>query len=507
MAKRLMFFIALFGLVFITGCAFFTVNTPQPGISDAELATLIANGTQQAILAQPTTPPTETPLPVVEPTATATTSPGSIVISSIVESGPGRAIISWDPIGDFPSGFKVVWTDVQGLPTFPENNSVYTSDPYARSSMISGVVGKIYYVRVCRFTGDKCDIYSNLGIFAFTRTALTPLPTITARPADATATKLAMLTPKATYISGGSGSGSIAPAITIIEMKGGEDGKAFIKWTSSYKPSAGFKIVYSPTSTTPIYGNDFYFYISDGTVRQAWVDGVPGTKYYYRICGYNGTKCEVYSPVFTYTFAGTVPTPTPAFTATPDPAVINITGITDFAPGQVTVNWDATGTFPSGFKVLFSKTNPLPTLSDAYVYVSDGTLRTALVAVEPGQLVYYRVCKYNGSNCVVYSPAMSFTAAAAAVETGFTLTAGSMVAGSVELNWAITSDSPNGYKILWDNATPVPNNAYKGYVSDPTIHTFTDAAMLPGTVYAKICRWSGSWCLSYSNTLSIAVTP
>lgn len=504
MAKRLMIFIALFGLMLITGCAFFTVNTPQPGISDAELATLIANGTQQVLLSQPTTPPSETPLPVVEPTITKTTSPGSIVITSIVESGPGRAIISWDPIGDFPSGFKIVWTDVQGLPTFPENNSVYTSDPYARSSMISGVVGRIYYVRVCRFTGDQCDLYSNLGIFALTRTALTPLPTITARPADATATKQAAL---ATSSGGGGGAGTAGMYIKILEMKGGEDGKAYIKWDSGYKPSAGFKIVYSKTSTTPTYGNDYYFNISDGTVRDAWVDGVQGSKYYYRICGYNGTKCEVYSPVFTYTFPGTPPPATPVPTATPDLAVITITGITDYVPGQVRVNWDATGTFPTGFKVLFSKTNPLPTLADSYVVVSDGSLRTALVAVEPGQLVYCRVCKYYGGNCVVYSPAMSFTAAAATVETDFTLTSGSTVAGSVELNWTITSDSPNGYKILWDNATPVPDNAYKGDVSDPTIHTFTDAAMQLGTVYAKICRWSGFWCLSYSNTLSIAVTP
>ena len=499
MGKRILVIVVLAGLLVFSACDALATEAPS-GPSDAEVATLVAFATQAAV--EPVVVlPTETPLPVIEPTPTRTAAPGSITITTIIETAPGKAIVSWDAIGDFPSGYKVVWTDVQGLPTFPKDSNVYTSDPNARSAMISGEEGKIYYIRVCRLIGDQCDIYSNLGIYAFIRTALTPLPTITPRAADATATKRAVLTPKPT--SGVTINGTPGVTITILEMKGGEDGKAYIKWDSKYNPSSGFKIVYSKTNNTPTYGSDPYFYISNGTVRVAWVDGVPGTRYYYRICGYNGSTCEVYSPTFTYTFLGTPP----ETTATVDPAVITITGITDYAPGQVRVNWDATGTFPSGFKVLFSKTNPLPTLADSYVFVSDGSLRTALVAIEPGQLVYYRVCKYSGSTCVVYSPAMSFTAAAPTEETDFTLTAGNTVTGAVELNWTITSDNSNGYKILWDTVTPVPDGVYKGYVSSPTIHTFTDSAMVPGTVYAKICRWAGSWCLSYSNTLTITVLP
>jgi hypothetical protein len=495
MTKKPMILIVLAGLLFFTGCNIIAPATVQPGITDAELATLMANATQQAAITPVLILPTDTPAAVLVTATLPPTTSGSITITSILETAPGRAIVSWDAVGDFSSGYRVVWTDVQGMPTFPENTSVYTSDPYARSAMISGITGKIYYVRVCRSIGDGCDLYSNLGIFAFFGSS---------SPISATATMLALLTPKATYVSGGSGSGSgnIVSSLKIVEMTGGLDGKAYMRWESSVNPTKGFKILYSKTNNTPTLGTDPYFFIADNAARYAWVDGVQGTKYYYRICRFDGTKCETYSPVYTYTFPGTPPLKP---TATTDPAVIDITSVTDYDPGVVQVDWTATGTFPSGFKVLYSKTNPLPTLSDSSVAVSDGALRTTLVKVQPGQQYYFRVCKYN-SGCVAYSPAVTFTPAAAAEETGFTLTAGDTVAGAVELFWEIATNSAGGYKILWSQENPVPANAFKGFVSDPTIHTYVDADMPGGsTIFAKICRWSGSWCLSYSNTLAIDV--
>ena len=498
MAKKSMILIVLAGLMIFTGCDLITPATVQPpGISDAELATLVANATQQAAITPELILPTDTPEPLLVTATSAPSASGSIAITSIIETAPGRAVVSWDAVGEFNSGYKVVWTDVQGQPTFPENTSVYTSDPYARSAMISGEKGRIYYVRVCRYTGEVCDLYSNLGIFAFMSSA---------SPVSATATKKALLTPKVTYVSGGSGTGSgtATPSIKIVKMSGGEDGKAYMQWETKVNPSNGFKILYSKTNATPTLGSDPYFYVADNAARFAWVDGVQGEKYYYRICRFDGSKCATYSPVYTYTFPGTPP---PAATATTDPAVITITTVTDAAPGVVQVDWTATGTFPSGFKVLYSKTNPLPTMSDGYVVVSDGNLRTALVEVQPGQLYYFRVCKYNGG-CVAYSPAVTFTPAAAVEEAGFMLTEESNVSPGVEISWVISSDSPNGYKILWSTAPlPVPNDAFKGYVASPTTYNYIDPDILPGTVNIKVCRWSGSWCLSYSDTLTINVIP
>ena len=511
MGKRILVLVVLAGLLAFSACDALPTAT-APGPSDAEVATLVALATQAA--AEPVVVlPTDTPVPVIEPTPTRTAAPGSITITSIIETAPGKAIVSWDAIGDFPAGYKVVWTDVQGLPTFPEDTNVYTSDPNARSAMISGTVGKIYYVRVCRYTGDKCDIYSTLGIFAYKMTALTPRPTITLRPIDATATKIAAQTTlKPTTVSGGGGGGSSGSYIVILEMKGGEDGKPYMKWESGYKPSAGFKIVYSTTNKTPTYGSDPYFYVPGGGTTEAWVDATQGLTYYYRVCGWNGTKCEVYSPMFTYKVPGTPSEPTPAFTATPDPATINLYPIDNGGLGAASATWAVSGTFPNGYKVLYSKTNPTPTLSDSYVYISNEAIHTAMIPdLQPGQLYYFRVCKYYGSACVVYSNVQTYTVPAATTETDFTVIMESHEFGLTEISWVIPLPvSTQGYKVLMTAGTgPVPDTAYVAHIADPATLSYIDSTSGPGTFSYKICRWSGSWCLSYSNTITfdIDITP
>jgi hypothetical protein len=108
---------------------------------------------------------------------------------------------------------------------------------------------------------------------------------------------------------------------------------------------------------------------------------------------------------------------------------------------------------------------------------------------------------------VVYSPVVTFTPAAAAEETGFTLSQVSNVFGGVEISWVINSDNANGYKVLMSASTPVPDTAYLYLVTSPTTHNYIDTTSGPGTVYYKVCRWSGSWCLSFSNTLQVDIVP
>jgi hypothetical protein len=494
MARRVIAAIVLLSILVLTGCD--TPVNPTGGIDITldQITTLQAVATLQAslptlVLIQPTATPE--PLEVTKPTSTP--SVGSITITSIIESAPGRAIVSWDAVGEFLSGYKVVWTDQQSNPTFPENTSVYTSDPYARSAMISGEVGKIYFVRVCRFINDSCDIYSNLGIFAFINKAPTAV-----KPADATATMQALIK---TPIPGGAVVSTKADYIKILLMKGGDSGKASITWEALGSFPTGFKIVYSKTSTTPTFGYDYHFVIGDGAARSAYVDGDPGTKYYYRICRWMNSKCDLYSPVFTYTFTGTLPAPTA------DPAVINNIRITDYATGQAQVSWDATGSFPSGFKILFSTTNTLPVISDGYVYVDNGALRTALVDGLPGQAYYFRICKYVGS-CVVYStpPSTSFTFANAPVEAGFTVNATAVAPDTVTINWVLAVDNPGGYKILWSLTSPVPNDAFKWQETDPTIRSHEFLDMTAGTtVYVKACKFNGTYCTAYSDTIAVDV--
>jgi hypothetical protein len=492
MGKRLLITVVSIALLLVSACDQISNATPTPiTIPESEMATLVSLATEMAISAGIVSP-TETPQPVVEaaqPTETATAGPASIAITGIVETAPGKALVSWDAVGDYPSGFKVVWTDVQGLPVFPGDAYVYSSDPASRSAEITGDPGKIYYLRVCRYTGDDCDIYSNLGIFAFQMVAVPVEPTKTLKPTETSKT------PKPTTVG-------MEGSISILLMKGGEDGKAYIQWSSKYNPSSGFKIVYSTSNKTPTYGSDPYFYVPGGTEREAWVDGVQGTTYYYRICGWNGTKCENYSNMYTYKFPGT-----PA-TATVDPATLTITGISNVAPGAVQVNWSASGSFPNGYKVVFSQTNPNPTLSDGYVYISSEGTHTAVVEnLEPGKLYYFRVCKYS-SGCTIYSPTVSFTLAAATTESGFTLSQVNDVAGNVQISWTISPDSAKGYKVMWSTTSTEPTMADSYYYeSNPGTHSYTDTASTAGTTYYRICRWSGSYCLSYSNALTVVIVP
>jgi hypothetical protein len=505
MARRLITMVILLCLLFTAGCipvqpaATEDAAAAESAAQDATLQALA--GTAQSLSntasALQSFQPTK---PTVKPTSTP--SPASITITGIQNTGPGRAIVSWDAIGDFPSGYKIVWTDVMGKPSYPENINTYAGDPYARSAMISGVTGKIYYVRVCRFINEGCDVYSDLGIFVFTGKGATPttgIGTPTVKPG----------TPKPIgggtggTTGGGTGGGTTGVKIVITGMSGGSTGKAYMTWTAEGSFTNGFKIVYSKTNSTPTFGTDSYFIISDSGTRAAYVDGEPGSKYYYRICRFTGTVCDSYSPTYTYTFPGV------AYTATPDLATITLTGISDGTTGFAIVDWTATGSFPNGFKVVYSKTHPLPTLADTYYYVSNGSLRTATVPADPDGTYYFRVCKYYAGTCVVYSNVISFTLAPAPTATpdGSTISNLNIIdttVGNANLTWDASGAFPNGFKILYSttDTDPLYATASKIAVSSGSARSFAVSG-LPGTVYYyRVCKFTGSDCTIYSDTIS-----
>ena len=119
------------------------------------------------VAAQQTEVPTETPVPVVvEPTPTATPD-AAITITSVEQSGEGRAIVNWEAYGNYPSGYALVWTSEQRKPVYPDDSSSYAGDPNARSAMMSGEPGYVYVVRVCRVNVTGCDLYSEPVFIAF----------------------------------------------------------------------------------------------------------------------------------------------------------------------------------------------------------------------------------------------------------------------------------------------------------------------------------------------------
>lgn len=81
-------------------------------------------------------------------------------ISLTGEAFSGGAKLAWDITGDGSQGFKVVVSENMN-PTYPNDSPEYM-DAKTRSTKRMGLkAGKIYNFRVCRYTGNGCDVYSN----------------------------------------------------------------------------------------------------------------------------------------------------------------------------------------------------------------------------------------------------------------------------------------------------------------------------------------------------------
>ncbi len=502
MGKRIWLLLVIIVLTLSTGCSTLLSGITQPtsaGPSLDEISTLSALATQA--YSTPTLDlsiplmPTSTPFLEVEGQGGEATSensssgddnpiktaiPGEIKITGITQKSPGVAQVNWDSSGEFPFGYKIVFTDVQSYPTYPESSYTSIYSPTAKTGLISYSPDRIYYVRVCRFIVDKCDIYSDLGIFAFAPPTATPKPTKTTSNVVAT----------------GGTSVPYDSTLIIDLIKSAGTGKAYFAWTDKSSSPKGYKIVYSSSSQVPTYGTDAYFYIADSTLRSAYIDGSSNTKYYYRICRFDGTKCTAYSAVYAFTF------PTYSITSTADSSTITITSITDTSTGVAQVNWTASGSFPNGFKILYSKTTALPTLADSYTVVSDGTLRLGSITGDPSATYHVRVCKYSGGECVVYSPVVDFTFAAdPAVITITGLVDNSSVVGSIDLDWTATGTFSNGFKVLYSTSQSTPTYENASVMAIPSGSTRTATITGSGNThyYVRVCKSSGTGCGVYSN--------
>ena len=308
-----------------------------------------------------------------EKTATpiSTNSAEYIKITSIQSGGTGKANIYWEANGSFPKGFKVVWSTNTSEPVYPGNEYQYLSSESARSTTITGTAGKKVYFRVCRYDGSKCNLYSNSYAFTYAGTEAT-------EPAN--------------------------KSITITNINNVKTGKAKVEWSASGTFSKGFKVVWSSSTSSPVYPGNDYVYMSEPSARSAYVNATAGKKYYFRVCEYLGGSCGVYSNTYTFTFNGTTPTDVP------ETSTITLNSVTASGDGKAAVSWSASGSFPSGFKVVWSDSNTAPVYpGNDYVYLSNSGARSATINGTPGETIYVRVGKYVGGSCSVYSNMITFT--------------------------------------------------------------------------------------------------
>jgi hypothetical protein len=480
-----------FLLIFISACVPFDLigpgNSSNGSSSDGNSSNPNVQATVAAILTEqpelhpsatsfqpqpnfnPTAKPTDTPIPTVKPsapTATKTSSSApSFINVTLVQDGskPGDANVFWDATGAFPYGFKVLWSSTNSKPAFPGDSNVLINDAGARSTTIHAQAGTTFFFRVCRYTDGICDTYSNSYSFQL-----------------------------AELISPTSTTGN---SITIQNVEAVGTGQAKVTWSADGSFSKGFKVVWSDSTTAPKYPDNSAVF-AGADARSATITGTPGTKYFIRVCKYNGSGCDFYSSKFTYTFPS-APAPT-------EPVTITIKGMSDKVTGSAYIEWSVTGSFPIGFKIAWSATNPEPVYppdsGGLWTYISDGNARSAVVDGTPGTTYYFRICQYLGGACGVYSNSYTFTFEAApepTVDTS-TIVLDSVVASAdptiATLTWTASGSFPNGFKIIWSSTINPPTypdgmDGYN-YISDPSATTGDTLALAPGTFYyVRVCKY------------------
>jgi hypothetical protein len=227
--------------------------------------------------------------------AAATTAAATIKITDVVDDGGGKATIYWETVGDFPVGFELVWSDSDNSPTFPENPSIYIGDSNKRSAQIQGDVNKTYYVRLCRYVNNSCDVYSDLGTIKFAKP--TSAPTNTAIPTIAYPTATAYAGP---------------PFIKITGIQYTASQSARIYWQAYGNFPKGFLILYVQSkNVVPTYG-DYKFYQASSTTRSFDVYGSNDEYYTFVVCRWTGSTCDMNSNAYVFKFTQTTPTKTPS---------------------------------------------------------------------------------------------------------------------------------------------------------------------------------------------------
>lgn len=180
---------------------------------------------------------------------------GSITLKA--EVGSGKVWLSWVANVDASNGFKIV-KSTEPNPTYPENSAEYVdANSRNREWALSG--GKTYYIRVCRYTGNGCDSYSNEV------TVTVPVSeekVVSKTPYTAISHELVL---KATTLPG---------AVAL-------------EWTERTSEGFdGYKLVRSTSNADLSYPNDGYIEFLPNRDSLYFIDGMakPGVAYYYRVC-------------------------------------------------------------------------------------------------------------------------------------------------------------------------------------------------------------------------------
>ena len=492
---RRVIFLAGFLLLLLTGCASQVAHTDllksvQFEQSDSQnvnltrgITTVMINSTAFPAFSAPislaklsrksSVNPTAKPLLAVK-SATPTEKGDALTIIRIRSLGVGNALMEWHAEGKFSKGFKMTWSKTKADPIYPDDSSQSISEPTSRSAPLRGDAGVQYFYRICKFDGQKCTLYSNSYAFTFDGSTQ---PTATGNK------------------------------ITISNISKQSQGKALVSWNAAGNFPKGIWVVWSATNAYPVYPGDESFFVSDGSSRSAVINGIPGMLDFFRVCEFNGIGCSAYSQSVPFRFAA-VPTPIGG--------LINITSISNLNNGKAIVKWNAEGSFPNGFKVVWSLSNPNPVYpGDEDIYLSDPSARSAQVSGMQEKTYYFRVCRLSESKCDIYSQSAMFTYGNQIAPTNAPpvgqisiLSMTPTNPGRVVILWNASGNFSKGFRVVWSDSNPAP--IYPGnanvYLSDPGARSAQVSGSAGKSYYFRVCRFNGVLCDLYSSAIKFTFT-
>ena len=177
------------------------------------------------------------------------------------------------------------------------------------------------------------------------------------------------------------------------------------------------------------------------------------------------------------------------------------------------LSWSLLGiTAPKGFKLVKSLTAYPTYPSDSAVYLNPDT-RSYLWQINDGKTWHFRVCVYEGGACGTYSNDLKITAKSTSTSSNeiygtLALTGWIKTGKIVVLSWALSGNSPYGYKLV---KSAEPNPVYPGneyiYLSSPDSKgSYTWDIGETGTYHFRVCAYNGGGgCVFYSNDYSVTV--
>ena len=301
--KRIVGICILLSFFLLTGCIKIVPAQTASTTPTAVLANILPTVTQVPVVIYITATPqpgtavptlTTTPIPTATAIPTATPVP-SLTLNTLTDLGGGTINVTWTASGDFSKGFQIVWSATNSQPVFPTDTTTYVSDGNARATQIHGTPGSSYYVRVCRYVSDTCDLYSNVQ-----QVTLSGTPVY--QPAPYYPPSYPAYYPQYYPSYYPTVNATVAPYLYISMIKYAGSGSADIYWRTYGDFNNGYRLLFSTDPATLTYGDSLQYVITNGYQHMLTVNGVNSITYYFRICRFTGTTCDLYSNQASYTF-------------------------------------------------------------------------------------------------------------------------------------------------------------------------------------------------------------